>query len=292
MRITQQMLSSNVTTQLQQNLSRYEKANEQVSTRKRINKPSDDPIGIQKSLKLASQLADNKQYERNADYALSWMETTDQALNSLSNALQRANELGIQASNGTNSIEDQQTIAKEIDQLRAELQDIANTKFDGKYIFNGQKTDQPITISETSDITFDAQPLIQRMSSGNTITMNVHAGDVFAGDVNLFKAFDELSIALSSGDQTGISDGLTKLDKGKEQVLNSWTGLGAKQSRVESINQRLKEENLSLQTLVSKNDDVDIAEAIMKLKSEENVYQASLASSAKIIQPSLLDFLR
>ncbi|MCA0991130.1 flagellar hook-associated protein FlgL [Pseudalkalibacillus hwajinpoensis] len=291
MRITQQMLSSNITSQLQQNLSRYEKANEQVSTGKRINTPSDDPIGVQKSLKLASQLADNEQYERNTDYALSWMETTDQALNSISNALQRANELGLQASNGTNSPEDQQTIAKEIEQLRAEIQDIANTKFDGKYIFNGQKTDQPIQIAANGDLTYNNQPLMQRMSSSNTIEMNV-TGEVFDGKVNLFKTFDQLSGALASGDQEGVSSALEQIETGKEQVLNSWTTLGAKQSRVEGMSQRLKEENLSLQTLVSKNDDVDFAEAIMKLKTEESVYQASLAASAKIIQPSLLDFLR
>ncbi|MGA9290036.1 MAG: flagellar hook-associated protein FlgL [Anaerobacillus sp.] len=292
MRITQQMLSSNITSQLQQNLSRYEKANEQVSTGKRINKPSDDPIGVQKSLKLASQLADNEQYERNTDYTISWMETTDQALNSISNALQRANELGLQASNGTNSPEDQKTIAKEIEQLRSEVADIANTKFDGKYIFNGQKTDQAIEIATNGDLTYNDQPLMQRISASNSITMNVKAGDVFDGDVNLFKALDKLSGALSTGDQAGIGDALEQIDSGKEQVLNSWTSLGAKQSRVEGMNQRLKEGNLTLQTLASKNDDVDMAEAIMKLKTEESVYQASLASSAKIIQPSLLDFLR
>ena len=133
---------------------------------------------------------------------------------------------------------------------------------------------------------------MQRISSSNTITMNVKAGDVFDGDVNLFKALDKLSGALSTGDQAGIGDALEQIDSGKEQVLNSWTSLGAKQSRVEGMNQRLKEGNLTLQTLASKNDDVDMAEAIMKLKTEESVYQASLASSAKIIQPSLLDFLR
>ncbi len=291
MRITQQMLSSNITSQLQQNLSRYEKANEQVSTGKRINSPSDDPIGVQKSLKLASQLAENEQYERNTDYALSWMETTDQALNSISNALQRANELGLQASNGTNSPEDQQTISKEIEQLRAEMQDIANTKFDGKYIFNGQRTDQPIQVEANGDLTYDNQSILQRMSSSNTIAMNV-TGEVFDGNVNLFKALDQLSGALAGGEKAGISSALEQIETGKDQVLNSWTSLGAKQSRVEGMNQRLKEENLSLQTLVSKNDDVDFAEAIMKLKTEESVYQASLAASAKIIQPSLLDFLR
>ena len=286
------MLSSTITSQLQQNLSRYEKANEQVSTGKRINKPSDDPIGVQKSLKLASQLAENEQYERNTDYTISWMETTDQALNSISNALQRANELGLQASNGTNSPEDQKTIAKEIEQLRAEIADIANTKFDGKYIFNGQKTDQAIDIATNGDLTYNDQPLMQRISSSNSITMNVNAGDVFDGEVNLFKTLDKLSSALSTGDQAGIGDALEQIDSGKDQVLNSWTSLGAKQSRVEGMNQRLKEGNLTLQTLASKNGDVDMAEAIMKLKTEESVYQASLASSAKIIQPSLLDFLR
>ena len=139
--------------------------------------------------------------------------------------------------------------AKEIEQLRSEVADIANTKFDGKYIFNGQKTDQAIEIATNGDLTYNDQPLMQRISSSNSITMNVKAGDVFDGDVNLFKALDKLSGALSTGDQAGIGDALEQIDSGKEQVLNSWTSLGAKQSRVEGMNQRLKEGNLTLQTL-------------------------------------------
>lgn len=292
MRITQQMLASNMTTQLQKNLSRYEKMNEQVASGKKINRPSDDPIGTQKSLQYSSKITENEQFEKNTDYALSWMETTDQAMSSLSDALRRVKELGLQGANGSNSEDDKVAIAQEIDQLREGLKDIANTTFNGKYIFNGQKTDQPIEVDGSSNVIYDNQPMTQRISAGSTLEMNVNAGEVFDAEVNLFKVLDNLSQSLKSGDQDGVTTALKDIDRGSQQVLNSWTSLGAKQSRIEGMNQRLKEENLSLQTLLSKNEDIDYAEAIMKLKSEENVYQASLSASARMIQPTLMDFLR
>ena len=279
-------------TQMNRNLTNLEKANQQVSTGTRINKPSDDPMGTEKSLKLSSQLADNEQYERNTDYAMSWMEMTEQSLSSISNLMQRASELGVQASNGTNSPQELETMAKEFKQLREELKGLANTKLDGKYIFNGQKTDQPVGIDQGGNVSFDNQSINQRISPFSDVKINVDAGEVFDGQVNLFKVLDEFSTALSSGDKEGMNTVLGKIEEGAEQVLTSWTGMGARQSRVESMNQRLKDENLAVQSFLSKNEDVDLAEAIMKLKTEESVYQASLAASAKIIQPSLLDFLR
>ncbi len=292
MRITQQMLASNMTTQLQKNLSRYEQMNEQVASGKKINRPSDDPIGTQKSLQYSSKISENEQFERNTDYALSWIETTDQAMSSLSDVLRRVKELGLQGANGSNSTDDKAAIAQEVDQLREGLKDIANTTFNGKYIFNGQKTDRPIEVDGSGNINYDNQPMTQRISPGSTIEMNVNAGEVFDADVNLFKVLDGLSQSLKDGDQDGVATALKDIDTGSQQVLNSWTSLGAKQSRVEGMNQRLKEENLSLQTLLSKNEDIDYAEAIMKLKSEESVYQASLSASARMIQPTLMDFLR
>lgn len=279
-------------TQMNRNLTNLEKANQQVSTGTRINKPSDDPMGTEKSLKLSSQLADNEQYERNTDYAMSWMEMTEQSLSSISNLMQRASELGVQASNGTNSAQELETMAKEFKQLREELKGLANTKLDGKYIFNGQKTDQPVGIDQDGNVSFDSQSINQRISPFSDVKINVDAGEVFDGQVNLFKVLDEFSTALSSGDKEGMNTVLGKIEEGAEQVLTSWTGMGARQSRVESMNQRLKDENLAVQSFLSKNEDVDLAEAIMKLKTEESVYQASLAASAKVIQPSLLDFLR
>ena len=279
-------------TQMNRNLTNLEKANQQVSTGTRINKPSDDPMGTEKSLKLSSQLADNEQYERNTDYAMSWMEMTEQSLSSISNLMQRASELGVQASNGTNSAQELETMAKEFKQLREELKGLANTKLDGKYIFNGQKTDQPVGIDQEGNVSFDNQSINQRISPFSDVKINVDAGEVFDGQVSLFKVLDEFSTALSSGDKEGMNTVLEKIEEGAEQVLTSWTGMGARQSRVESMNQRLKDENLAVQSFLSKNEDVDLAESIMKLKTEESVYQASLAASAKIIQPSLLDFLR
>ncbi|WP_210238528.1 flagellar hook-associated protein FlgL [Pseudalkalibacillus caeni] len=299
MRVTQQMLHNNTLNQLNRNLSRLNEAQEQVSTGRSINRPSDNPAGTNLALKLRSELAANEQYQQNADSALSWMEMTDGAMNQASNVLHRANELATQAANGTLSDQDREAISKEVDELREQLIDVSNTKFRGKYIFNGEKTDQipfptkGVSNAEISEL--DNTSLQTQVSGAAAIEYSLSAKEVFIGNnggENVFNVLETLSANLKNNDQSAISDSLKKVEASVDQVLNAWTSLGARQERMEAASSRLKDANTNLQSLQSKTEDADIAEAVMKLKQEEAVYQASLSATARIIQPSLMDFLR
>lgn len=293
MRVTQQMLHQNSVRHMNQNLSRLEKINNQVSTGKQLHRPSDDPNGVSKAMNLKSALVANEQYERNTNEATLWMDETDQTINEMVNVMQRVRELGVQGSNGTLSETDRNVIAAEVEELTEQIRTFANSKVNGNHIFNGLKTNEPPYPNQNSyqENSFDTNAKMFTIADGVTVKANVTANELFGNatdDTNLFNTLNLLASNLRSGSEISLDS----IDKGIDRMLTTSSEAGARKNRVEAIENRIQDSNIELKSMLSKLEDVNYAEAVTKLKSEESVYQASLAASAKIIQPSLMDFLR
>ncbi|WKA53920.1 flagellar hook-associated protein FlgL [Planococcus shixiaomingii] len=294
MRVTQQMMHQNSVRHMNQNLSRFEKLNNQVASGKVLSRPSDDPNGVSKAMNLKSTIAANEQFERNVDEAKLWLDESDQTINQVVNVMQRARELAVKGANDTLSASDREAIAIEVDQLNEQVRQFANTKVNDNYIFNGTKTDVAPFPNADSYLTdsFDATKKLVTIGEGVTVDVNVTADQIFGkseDEGNLFKTLSDLAAGLRSGENT-VS--LETIDISIDRLLGTAAEVGARSNRVESIENRIQDTMIDLEARLSKIEDLDYAEAIIKLKSEESVYQASLASSAKIIQPSLMDFLR
>jgi flagellar hook-associated protein 3 FlgL len=293
MRVTHQMLHQNSINNMSQNLSRWEKTNNQVSSGKSLQRPSDDPFGVSKAMNLKSALATNEQYERNTNDATLWLDETDQTINSMVSVMQRARELAIQGDTGTQSEHGRTVIAAELEELTEQIRQFANTKVNGNYLFNGLDTNQapfpnPNSYEENS---FGTGSKTVSIGDGVTVKVNVTADKLFGNaddEGNLFKTLNDLAEKIRSGESVPLG----QLDKGIERILTVAAEVGARQNRVEAINNRIKDSTMELTSMLSKTEDVDYSIAITKLKSEESIYQASLAATAKLIQPSLLDFLR
>lgn len=293
MRVTQQMLNQNSIRNMNQNLSRFEKINNQVSTGKLLHRPSDDPNGVSQAMNLKSSLAANAQFERNSSEAKLWMDETDQNIGSMVDIVQRVRELAVQGNNGTLSEHDRTVISKEVEELTEQMRHLANAKVNGKSLFNGQKTSE-IPFPEKGNFTFDSDGLAAKMvniGEGISIQSSFLPDDLFGTATdgnNLFKTLESMNASL----EAGTSIDLEKIDKGMERLLTAAAENGARQNRLEAVENRMLDSNLQLKTMLSNVEDIDYAEAIIKLTSEESVYQASLAATSKIIQPSLMDFLR
>ena len=298
MRVTPKMLSDQMLSNLNKNLARLQKVQWQMNTGKKIAKPSDDPVGINYSLRYRSELAANEQYQRNMDSAMSWLENVDSALNQLVQVVHRIRYLTVQGANGTNSEESFEAIAKEISELKNHIFEIANTQFNGKYIFNGHKTDQPPYPNNDPSIDIPHDKYIEFEVARNVkVKVNILAQDIFgSGNNTLFHVVDNILGALGANgnppDPKAVGDQLGELDKHIDNILRAWAEVGARYNRMELMNNRLKDDNLNVTTLLSKTEDADLAEVIINLKTEENIYRSSLAAGARIIQPSLIDFLR
>ena len=303
MRVTNNMLINNMIGYINQNLGRLSKYQNQVATGKKISVPSDDPIIAARALKLRTDVSEIEQFKRNTEDAISWLEITEDTVKSIGDVLQRARELAVDASNGTKTPSDLEKIKAEIEQLREQLIHLSNTTYAGRYIFSGFSTNKPL-INEDGTFAIDVknidEQIIFQIGIGDDINVNVPGGDLFnrgadatAGEVPaLIKLFDDYINALASGDNEQVSSLLGEFDKEHDNILRVRADVGARANRLELRMDRIQNDVISFTKLMSLNEDADMAEVFIKLKNEENVYRASLAGGARIIMPTLLDFLR
>lgn len=273
------------------------KTNEQLVSGLSINRPSDDPAGITYALRLRTNLTENEQFQKNVSDARSWMETTDATLDDAGQALQRARELTVQAANGTNDPSALEAINLELDQIKQQLEGVANSDLGGRYIFSGTKTN---IAPYSAGVWNGNDKLLQHeIGPGIKLPINITGDKVFgtsstdsAGVDSVFEAFDNLKAAVTSGVGSDISSQLTELDKWVNKNLSTRAEIGARINRLELTSNQLSSVNLNLNGLLDKTENVDQAKAITELKMQESTYNTSLAVGARIIQPTLMDFLR
>lgn len=307
-RVTNQMMSQRMLENLWASMRRLDKWNQQLSTGRRISLPSDDPADTETAMRLRTLLREGEQYMRNVDDALAWLEATDAALNHATQVLQRARELIIYGGNGTLTDEARQALATEMNQLIHDLFAVANTKHGQRYLFAGENTlirpfeailekpDDPSspvgnfqyhgTRYEPAD-GFDGLEL--EIEAGNTLRYNIFGNDVFEP---IFEVLIAVRKDLENGNLKDLTgDDLAKFDKAMDNLLRWRAEVGARVNRLELVRERLSQNQVNLEKLSAEVEGIDIAEVIMRLKMEENVYRAALGAGARIIQPTLLDFL-
>lgn len=316
MRVTNRMINDNVYRNAGMHLEKMEKLQNQLASGRAITKPSDDPTAVNQSMLLRNTLTDQEQYVRNIDQVNTWLDTSDQTIGTAQSVMQRALELAVQGSNGTNSRESQQALAQEVRQLKDELRGIANTKLAGRHIFNGSQTLQepypafapeakppaarvpsyPSAASTPVAAALDnTDSLTAAIGPGVSVQYNVSGTDVFGatGDGNsAFEVLDKLTYALEGGDVDTASRLITNLQDRIDDMSLKRAELGGKRNRTDLLNSRYSETEVSMKSLLSTYEDVDMPKVISELTLSQSVYQASLAASAKIMQPTLMDFLR
>ncbi len=306
MRITNNMLINNMVNYIGSNLARMNRYQSQLATGKKIQVPSDDPVVAARALKLRTDVAEIEQYQRNLKDARSWLDMTEDALAKIGDVLERARELTVQGSNGTNTSDDTQKINSELKQLREQIIQIGNSTYAGRYLFSGYQTDKPLLDKDTGEFLIDvdtiAENITYEIGVGDDININVAGGDLFnnGSDADsasgtpgkLISDFDALITALNAGDHSAVGNMLTNIDDNINNLLRIRADVGARTNRLELSSNRLGNDITNFTKLMSENEDVDVAETIINFQNEQNVYRASLAGGAKIIQPSLIDFLR
>ncbi|KXS48332.1 MAG: flagellar biosynthesis protein FlgL [Halanaerobium sp. MDAL1] len=296
MRVTNSMMVRNMLDHLQNNLGDLNNLNEQLSSGKLFQMPSDAPIKVADSMNYKAQLNRNNQFQRNLDQAENWLNTTESALKSGTKVIQRARELTIYAANDSMTSDDRKMVAKEMKQLRDELIDISNAKLGDSYIFSGQKTkEKPFEVINGGIGNYvqyqgDKNGVKRRLNENVEMQVNLDGDEVFKKEIEaLNKIYDDLDSG-KSGEEIG--DNLNAMDTAINNYAELRSEVGGKLQRTGNIINRLEANEVHLRDLKSKNEDADLAEVITELKMEETVYRASLASGSRIMQQSLVDFIR
>jgi len=262
----------------------------QVQTGEKIERPSDDPVIAMKGMSYRTALREIEQYQRNADGIRSWMDNADDALDKGTQVMQRLEELAVQASTGTNSEDEHTAIKAEVEELEKQLIEVANTRVSGKYIFNGTDTNEkPVNKDGSLNIgTGRNQDVNIEISEDIQFTVNVKPDDVFPEEI--FQNIEAFKSALDGdGD---IDESLDKIQSSSKGLVEGRAKLGARMNRLELIADRLEQQGITAEDTMKKNVGVDFEEAITNLLSQEVAHRAALSAGAKIIQPSLIDFLR
>lgn len=293
MRVTQSMLSSNMLRNLSSSYNKMAKIQNQIDSGKKITRPSDDPVGAMKGMGYRTALDNVEQFQRNIGQVSNWLDSSDDALDKVGSAMQRANELVIQASNGATTPDDRKKIDVELKQLRQHIQNLANTKVGEKYIFSGTKTttapydEASKSYVEPSDEAF-TKPVEIEVFEG--IMM-----DVNATPIAMFRSIDQMFQDISDEIETGgtdLSKHIKTLDTNMNELLITRADVGARQNRVELMDNRLQSQEIIATKQMSENEDIDYEKAITEMITQESIHRAALSVGARIIQPTLTDFLR
>ncbi|MCM3722477.1 flagellar hook-associated protein FlgL [Solibacillus isronensis] len=291
MRVTQSMLSGNMLRNLSNSYEKMGKLQEQVNTGKKVNRPSDDPVTAMKGINYRAELNNVEQFVRNIGEAHNWLDTTDDTFDKIGSTIQRANELMVQASSDTNTVDDRKKIDSELQQIREHIQNLANTKIGDRYIFSGTKTTTPPFDGKNfvDDPAF-AKPIEIEVFSGIMLPINSTPIDVFK---DIDKMFEDISAAIEGG-ATGseLAEHISTIDKNMNKLLETRAGIGALQNRVELMDTRLQSQEVIATKRMSENEDIDYEKTITQMITQESIHRAALSVGAKIIQPTLADFLR
>jgi len=290
MRVNNQIIANTVLQNLNRNLEQMNRLQNQMSSGKKISRPSDDPIGIAQVLSYKTVLGEQDQHIKNMRDAKDWLDATESALNNATAILQNAREIAVYGANGTMPQESLNALAADVEQLIDEMLQVANSNHGGRYIFGGSRTDAvPFVTGAPVSYTGDDLPLNWEVSPGVTIQVNAPGKEVFGDSVSgVFAALDKLHGELLGGNPALA---ITDLDQAVDHLLEQRASLGAKSNRLELAISRQEEAKVNVTKLMANLEDVDLAEVTMNFTMQEYVYQAALATAAKVLQPNLIDFL-
>jgi flagellar hook-associated protein 3 FlgL len=298
MRVTSQSMVGTSLRRLSQRLARYERAQTQIATGKRIRKPSDDPAGANRGLALRAAQRAQEQAARNATDARSRLEIADSQMQAGVERLGRARELSLRAASGVNASE-RRAIADELGAIRSELQSVANFDHNGQPLFAGYSDAPPVAkVAGTWTYTGDSGQISRRVGEQDIVVVNVNAGEMFgfsgSPGTDVFSRLDALIAELGAANPSpaALSAGIADIDTAMQRLGDHQARVGAAANWVESALQRGEDTLLSLRGELAETEDVEVASAVMELQTQQMAYEATLSALERALPASLLSFNR
>jgi flagellar hook-associated protein 3 FlgL len=301
-RITQRSLTATSMRGLQTNLGRMQQLQEQLSSGKAVNRPSDSPSGAVSALRYRADIRRNEQLSRNASDGLAWLGQADTSLTDGLSLVRRVRELVLQGVNASTDQAGREAIANEIDGLRDGMLALANTSYLGRPVFSGNAAGT--TAYDTSGTYLgDSGAVVRAVSPGVDVQVNVTGPDAFSftavtpgGPTDVFATLAKISADLRAGTPVSVetvrTDDLSALDAGFLKMQQALATVGARYHQVETMRNRNESDAINLTGALGEVESIDLPKTVMELQMQEVAYQSALAATARVIQPSLVDFLR
>jgi flagellar hook-associated protein 3 FlgL len=296
------MLSRMGMTNLTNQRSRLAKTQEQAATGLKLNRPSDDPIAFRQTLRLKDSMSQNGRFQRSVDLARTRLNTTEDAIADATDVVSSAKEKAIQAANTSNGPTARAAIRVEIEQLFDQLLDASNARAPGGgYVFSGVASDTPAFTQTGTFVSGAAPPTVAFGGDDAAVSVEIDEGvsievtrsgqDVFQGGVDVFAVLGQLWQGIDQNDPTAINTAIGALDTALDQLNVERSNLGGAGSKADAFEQRLRGQEEELVTQVSNLEEADAYQVYSDLAAQENALQASVAVTARMQQPTLLDYL-
>ncbi|HHW42807.1 MAG TPA: flagellar hook-associated protein FlgL [Desulfotomaculum sp.] len=409
MRITHGMIAGHLVSAIQLNLEGLVKSQERMSTGKKVNRPSDDPSGTSQIMAVMTDLSTTRQYLRNIQDGLSWLNQGDATMGDATGLLHQARTLAVQGANGTLTRDDMALLSQQVDGIIDSMVNVGNASLGGKYIYAGTNNNYPpferaksfdssgnlqividgspykidksffrydntsktITMRTTgtpsADITItltreantttiedkadpsktiitrysfsgslqlpggtgeqiplagsitvdnvnntiasidltifkgDEKPIQREISAGSVVDVNSNGKEVFLNQPaanedqtkpNIFEKLYLLRDALYTGKYEKVDESLGNMDNAMNWLMEHRVSMGSRTAHLESLQSQLQDQEVRLTGVQSSLQDSDIARATIEFQQKQLSYQAALSAGARLLQTSLLDFLR
>ena len=265
-----------------------------LGTGEQLNAPSEDSTKANLIARMERSLERQDVYQKNIDTAKTRLASEETALTSITNLLRRAYEIAIIGANGTMAPEDRAVLGAEVESLREELIEIANTRdVNGHYIFGGNRTETPPYVeSQNGDVAYvgDFGSLRINVSDNRSIAINTVGQNLLTGaDFSVVQALEQ---GLKTNDIAAISSSVDDLKKSSDQIAVAFGSMGGRFASLTAQTEAIEDASLRIKQLISQNRDLDYSKAITELSKESLALQALQASFTKISQLSLFNFLR
>jgi flagellar hook-associated protein 3 FlgL len=281
---------------LEQLQTKQSNATLELATGSSINKPSDDPAGAAQIVKINDLSSQVDSFQRSISSISGQFSTADSTLNSVVTALQRAISLGVEGANGALSDADRQAIAVELTGIQSQLLSLANTSYQGHYIFAGTATTaQPFVVDPTqpSGIRYVGNTGTNSVTigSGYQLQVNLSGSQIFNGTGgDMFLAINDLITSLKSN--TGIGAAVTELGNAFSYVTGQRVFYGNALNQTQSQQTYLNTETLSLSQQLNTIGGANIAEVASQFVNDQAAQTATLEAIGKTSQSSLFDYLK
>jgi len=265
---------------------------------KRISKPSDDVLGTSQAMSLRSTIKTNDQFADNMTVSKPMLSATEQSLQNLVKIVQSVKTIALAANTPDTTGSTNPTRAAQLDDIMGQLVDVANTQHLDQYIFSG-------TMGNVAPVKAQAGPQpYQYMGDSGTrsaqvlswvsLPLNIPGDKVFnfdgsagAGTTDLFTMVKNLRDAIAAGDSNAITAQYKNIDSNLDNLLSCTARVGNWLSRMDNAQGVLDDAKPRLQQMLSDQEDIDLPQAIIDLKTQENVYQSALMVSSQILNISL-----
>jgi len=361
MRVTDRMNFEQVNTNLQKNRSEMADLQNQAATQKRLNKPSDDPVGAARVLGTRSEDRGIQQFVKNIHQARGFLDFTDQSLSEVSEILIRMKELAIQQANDAGANEETRRVAaEEVGQSFSQAIQIGNKKMGERYIFGGHQT-TTAPFNRVGDYSGDDGDMHVLINKDASISMNMPGTQVFLGQgiasdghirpkadmpkstseiieyqqesngrqqdieksqeaeitlrapasnvghseravettaapnqqgVNVLRVIKDFEISLRTDDKAEIQNSIDQLDAALNQIIQARAQVGARVQTVNQTQESLQKSLVDNKVLQSQIEDADLFQTVSDITKTDSTLRATLETSGRLVQSSLLDFLK